>query len=268
MVVLALFERRRQARRNAELAVEAKQSRELAESYAREVELRQELTDTVHQSIEVAIVACDQDGHLTLFNRAAREWHGLEPDAGLDPSLWAKQYDLYAADAVTLLQPDQVPLYRALHDGAVRDVEMVIAPAGRPARDPCAVHRQGIQPRRWTPLGAVVTMTDVTIDRAQSAQLADREALMTAVLDTALDAFITAGSTGSVTAWNPAAATMFGWTPDEARGRPLTDLIIRSGFAGPTTMAWPPRRDRPGAPVRAGAGSSTRSVKQCRRRTS
>ena len=125
------------------------------------MEARQELLEAVHDSIDVAIVACDPNGHLTLFSPAARRWHGMDADGNLDPSLQAKRYDLYAADGVTLLDPDQLPLYRALREGAVRDVEIIIAPAGRPAiRVLCtgkALHRAD-----RTLLGAVVAMTDVT----------------------------------------------------------------------------------------------------------
>ena len=48
-VVMALFERRRQARRNAELADDARRAHELAATYARELEARQELMDAVLQ---------------------------------------------------------------------------------------------------------------------------------------------------------------------------------------------------------------------------
>ena len=228
-VVLALFERRRQARRNAELADDARRAHELAASYARDLEARQELMDAVHQSVDVAIVACDPDGHLTLFNQAARQWHGLAADAGPDAALeadqHAKQYDLYAGDGLTLLEPEEIPLHRALREGAVRDAEIVIAPAGQSARTVVctgkALHRAD-----GTLLGAVVAMTDVTADRVQRAQLAEREALLRAVVDTAPDGFVTVDSTGTVTAWNPAASALFGYTAEQATGRPLTELIV------------------------------------------
>ena len=46
------------------------------------------------------------------------------------------------------------------------------------------------------------------------------------MLDTAPDAFVTADSAGTVTAWNPAAAALFGWSAEEAFGRTLAELII------------------------------------------
>ncbi|MEU4560988.1 ATP-binding protein [Actinoplanes sp. NPDC023936] len=151
-VVLALFERRRQARTNRELAVVA--------------EARQRWTDTLLETIDVAVVAADQSGRLTVFNRAAREWHGRDADPTLDPREFASRYQLYATDGVTPLPPAQIPLLRALREGTVENAELIIK---RPAADPMHVTVSGralVSPD-GTPMGAVVAMTDVTSDRAQ-----------------------------------------------------------------------------------------------------
>ncbi|MBM7775568.1 PAS domain S-box-containing protein [Actinokineospora baliensis] len=229
-VVLGLFERRKHARITSALAAEAESARALAENYARDLEARQELTDAVHETIDVAIVACDEHGRLTLFNRASRDWHGLDPDPELDPADWSHRYSLYAADGVTPLAQDDVPLRRALTTGSVADVEMVIAPHGRePVRVVCT--GRALKRADGTPLGAVVSMSDVTVERAQRQELADRERLLATILDTAPDAFIVADARGAVTAWNPAAEAMFGWTAEQATGRRLDELIIPASLA-------------------------------------
>ncbi len=225
MVVLALFERRKQARDTAGLAAAAQTARSQAEDSARELEVRQELTEAVYESIDVAIVACDENGRLTLFNRVARRWHGLDVDSAITHDQWATHYSLFAADGVTPLAADDIPLYQALHAGSVRDVEIVIATADR---DPVRVKCAGRALRRadGTLLGAVVTMTDVTVERVQGQELADREQLLATILETAPDSFIVTDARGVVTAWNPAAEEMFGWTTDEACGRGLGELIV------------------------------------------
>ncbi|MEU4695196.1 ATP-binding protein [Actinoplanes sp. NPDC023714] len=151
-VVLALFERRRQARVNRELALVA--------------EARQRWTDTLLETIDVAVVAADQSGRLTVFNRAAREWHGLDADPTLDPAGFSGRYRLYATDGVTLLRPGQIPLLRALREGSVENAEMIIKRAGA---DPVHVTASGraLVAADGTPMGAVVAMTDVTTDRRQ-----------------------------------------------------------------------------------------------------
>nr|WP_231956902.1 MULTISPECIES: ATP-binding protein [unclassified Actinoplanes] len=151
-VIVALFERRRQARLNAELAAIA--------------EARQRWTDTLLETIDVAVVACDRDGRLTLFNRAARDWHGLDADPGVDPNDFADRYFLFDIDGETPLPADRVPLLRALHEGSVSNAEMLIRRRGG---DPVhvTVNGRALVGPDGIPLGAVVAMNDVTTDRAQ-----------------------------------------------------------------------------------------------------
>ncbi|BCJ46122.1 hypothetical protein GCM10010168_50710 [Actinoplanes ianthinogenes] len=151
-VIVALFERRRQARLNGELAAIT--------------EARQRWTDTLLDTIDVAVVACDQAGRLTLFNRAARDWHGLDADPAVDPHDFSDRYALFDTDGVTPLPADRIPLLRALHEGTVSHAEMIIR---RRDAEPLHVSVNGralIAPD-GTPIGAVVAMNDVTTDRAQ-----------------------------------------------------------------------------------------------------
>lgn len=151
LIAAALLERRKQARQHAELAAE--------------FEARQRLTDTVLHTIDVAVIAADPTGHLTLFNRAARDWHGLDADPNLSPADHATRYDLFEADGVTPLAADRIPLACALREGTVDGAEMVIKPQGHTARHLVATGRSLIA-GDGTLLGAVVAMTDVTEDRA------------------------------------------------------------------------------------------------------
>ncbi|MEU8662479.1 PAS domain S-box protein, partial [Actinoplanes philippinensis] len=147
-IILALFERRRQARINAELAA-------LAEE-------RQRWTGTLLETIDVAVVAADQNGELTLFNRAAREWHGLDTLPG--------RYELFETDGRTPLAPDRVPLCRALRDGSVKDAEMIIKRPSGTLMHVSVSGRSLIGPA-GVPQGAVVAMNDVTSARAQQRQI-------------------------------------------------------------------------------------------------
>src|SRR6185295_18432905 len=65
----------------------------------------------VLDNIEAGIAACDASGTLTLFNRAAREMHGL-PSASLPPERWADHYKLCGPDGKTPIEKDQTPLLR------------------------------------------------------------------------------------------------------------------------------------------------------------
>src|SRR5438552_3716144 len=60
-------------------------------------------------------------------------------------------------------------------------------------------------------------------------QVRSVEARLRTGLDSALDAGIAMDARGTVTAWNPRAEEIFGWTRDEAVGRRLAELIIPPG---------------------------------------
>ncbi|MEZ0166108.1 PAS domain S-box protein [Kineococcus sp. LSe6-4] len=208
-----------------------------------EAEARGELTAVVLESVDVGIVVADERGRLTMFNRTAQHWHGLDADTGLDPAEHAGRYDLFAADGRTPLAAQEVPLHRVLREGAVADVEVVIAPAGRPALTVVCSGRRMTRPD-GSALGAVVVMADVSADRAlrtdleqaraQARQQADRlqaafEASVVGTVDLALD--------GTVLRVNPAAAAVLGRTPAEVVGRswdPHVHPEDRAAWAGAT----------------------------------
>jgi PAS domain S-box-containing protein len=118
------------------------------------------LLKVVLDSVDAGIVACDSGGGLTLFNRAAREWHGL-PEEPLPDERWAEHYDLFESDGKTRMTTQQVPLFRTLLGEDVRNVEMMIVPKHAPARRLLA-SGQPIVDAAGRRLGAVVAMIDVT----------------------------------------------------------------------------------------------------------
>lgn len=155
-VLVALFERRRQAREYEQLAIETAQ--------------RRKFTETVLDTVEVAIAASDPFGHLTVFNRAAREWHGLPADPTIEPSHMPDRYNLFDADGVSRLDEEQIPLMRALHGDEVTGVEMAIRPPGDHVINVSANARRLIDDE-GNLMGAVVAMNNVTSDRMYRREL-------------------------------------------------------------------------------------------------
>jgi diguanylate cyclase (GGDEF)-like protein/PAS domain S-box-containing protein len=181
--------------------------------------------ETVLETIDVGIVACDGDGHLTLFNDATRAFHGMPVDPSLDPADWTDHFDLYCADGTTLMTKEQVPLYRALVEGQITDVAMMIKAEGQPARmmrcDGRALHDGA-----GTVIGAVVAMKDVTASLLAARQLEQAHASARAIVTTSTDAFVSIDETGCVTDWNPQAEKTFGYCPADAIGRDMAELLI------------------------------------------
>jgi len=179
------------------------------------------LTDAVLHTVGVSIVACDADGHLTTFNRATREFHGMPPDPDLDPVDWADRYALYAEDGHTPLTREAVPLFRALTEGVVEDAVIVIAPQGLPARTVRCEGRALRDPAGQV-LGAVVVMSDITQSRAAAHALAEHAEFTRVLLETAHAAIWSFDATGRPTFVNPSAREMLGW-PDLESLQQLSD---------------------------------------------
>lgn len=156
--------------------VEAEQALQQAH---RDLAARQAFTDAVLDSVDVGIVACDATARLTVFNDATRRWHGVDlmgdNDDAVDPDHFARAFDLHDADG-QILTTDQIPLLRALNEGAVHDVEMVISPRDRHATRVLCTGRAMSGPDSQ-PLGAVVAMSDITAARTDPRAAGQRAAL-------------------------------------------------------------------------------------------
>lgn len=142
---------------------------------------KQELLDAVLESVDVGVVACGADGTLTLFNRAARELHGMDV-AGLSTAQWASHYRLFEEDGLTPLDEDRIPLARALRGELVEDAPMTIV--GQEGR----LHRvlasgRALKGQHGEALGAVVAMQDITELAASRARLVESEERLRTIAD-------------------------------------------------------------------------------------
>ncbi len=135
---------------------------EITERQQAEVALdqEQEFLKVLLDNVQAGIVACNAEGFLTLFNPAARKFHGL-PEQLLPPEQWAEHYNLYLPDGKTPMPKAQIPLFRALQGQVVDDVEMVIVPKQGTARTLLA-SGQAIINIQGKKQGAVVVMHDIT----------------------------------------------------------------------------------------------------------
>lgn len=127
----------------------------------RELEQSREFLAAILDCIEDGVVACDQNGVLTLFNRAARRIHGI-PEAPLPPERWAEYYDICESDGGTLIKLENIPLYKALHGMDVTNQEIVVKPKDVLPVVLLATGRQLVD-KGGNKLGAVVTLHDITL---------------------------------------------------------------------------------------------------------
>ncbi len=146
---------------------------QLLEGQEREMALSEQkaLNASLLESMMVGVVACDAKGQLTLINRTARDWHGVDI-LDVPPEHWWRYYDLYQSDEVTPLAADQVPLWRALSGEQLTAVSFCIAARGQPVR-----HLQAsggpLYDAEGRFKGAMVAMLDIT-ERRQIEQMKSR----------------------------------------------------------------------------------------------
>jgi diguanylate cyclase (GGDEF)-like protein/PAS domain S-box-containing protein len=143
------------------------------------LEQEHQLLNAVLENIEAGIAACDNQGVLTLFNRATREFHGL-PQEPLPPEAWTEHYDFYQPDGKTPMTTQFIPLFRALQGEHVHNAEMMIVPKHGGRARILLASGQALYASDGTKLGAVVAMHDIT-ERKQMEQrlefLAQHDAL-------------------------------------------------------------------------------------------
>lgn len=94
-------------------------------------------------------------------NDEARELYGIEETVVVDPADWAAAFHAYEPASRMPLSLERLPAHRAVLEGRVDDVDVLVAPPGRPER----IHRvtaQALEGPLGTVLGVTVASHDVT----------------------------------------------------------------------------------------------------------
>ena len=146
-----------------------------------QLESERVLLNTVLDTIDIAVVACDRAGGLTLFNRASKLFHNLDAE-NIPQEEWAGHFALYEEDGTTPFATERIPLLRALAGEIVDRVPMVIACRNAAPRALMASGRRLIDPQGAL-LGAVVVMSDVTEENAAAWRLKASERFLRTITD-------------------------------------------------------------------------------------
>ncbi|WP_436521374.1 sensor histidine kinase [Actinoplanes sp. HUAS TT8] len=155
-IVVGLFERRRQARLAADLTARAERAHKFI--------------DTMLETVEVGIAAADEHGRMTVLNRTARRWAGIEDDHTTPLEEVRPHFRIYRPDGVTRLGPGEGPLARAMRGDPIDGAEMVIETADDERITVLATGRS-LYADSGERIGAVVALTDVTQDRVYRRRL-------------------------------------------------------------------------------------------------
>lgn len=145
---------------------------------AREATRTRAFLDALLGSLETAVIACDQDGRLILFNRHMRRIIG-DP-AHTDPDEWPARDCTYHIDGRPM-HTDELPLVRALLGDAVHSAPMMIRRDGQPDRYYLCNGRQ-LRGEDGEVLGAVIAVHEIT-EMVRTSRFKDCEVAVARVLD-------------------------------------------------------------------------------------
>jgi PAS domain S-box-containing protein len=176
-------------------------------------------------ALPIAVYTTDAAGHITFYNDAAAELWGVHPQLG--KSEFCGSWKLYWPDG-TPLPYDECPMALALKEKRpIRGMEVI---AERPdgTRVPFIPYPTPLFDVSGTLIGAVNTLVDITERHEAEQRMRESEARyrgIAAIVESSEDAVLTKNLEGIITSWNSGATRLFGYTAEEAIGKPVTLLI-------------------------------------------
>lgn len=132
-----------------------------------------EFNSSLLENISDGVVACDAQGRIALFNRASREWLGMDSISIL-PKEWPNYFRLYHSDGITPMSTGDFPLFRAFNGESISDVGMTIVAKDKSPRH-VIVNGGPFFDNQRNKLGAMVVMCDITERKRAEAEKARLE---------------------------------------------------------------------------------------------
>lgn len=185
---------------------------------------REQLLGTILDTIKIGVIACDSKGQLTLFNKAAKKWHGL-PLENIPPEEFANYYSLYHPDGTTLFRTEDIPLINMLQEGTIRNPEMFItAKSGR--KRFVVVSGSRLYDEEKNVSGAVVALHDITDWKEAEEKLKVSEKTFRGIFEQAANGIATVNLSGKWIKINDRLCEMLGYSRQELKNLVLKILPI------------------------------------------
>lgn len=170
------------------------------------------------QALPAAIYVTDAAGRITFYNEAAAALWGCRPELG--KSEFSDFWKLLSPDG-TPLPRDQCSLAVALRDRQPTGSVEAIAERQDGSRILFLAYPTPLFDQTGAFTGAVNMLVDIT-ERRQAELDARR---LAAIVESSDDAILAKDLNGIIITWNQGAERLFGYTPDEIVGKPVTILI-------------------------------------------
>jgi PAS domain S-box-containing protein len=172
----------------------------------------------VVEALPAAVYVTDADGNITYYNEAAVSLWGHRPPLG--DSKWCGSWRLYWPDG-TPMAHDECPMAQALKEGVPITGAEAIAERPNGTRVHFMPFPMPLRDADGALTGAVNMLVDIS-----SLRLAEADARrLASIIEDSDDAIVSKNLDGIITSWNKGAERLFGYTPDEVIGQPVTMLM-------------------------------------------
>jgi PAS domain S-box-containing protein len=172
------------------------------------------------KSLPAAIYTTDNKGFITMYNNAAVELWGREPEVGKDR--WCGSAKIFELDGKTEVPLDQCPMAIAVKEKRKVTVDSAFIleqPDG--TRKYFYPYPEPLYDFDGQMIGATNMLIDVTF--LKSAE--EHQARLAAIVQSTDDAIISKNLNGFITSWNAAAERLYGYKAEEIIGQHITKLI-------------------------------------------
>jgi len=183
------------------------------------VEVSEKRYEQLIETLPVAIYTCDAEGYITLYNQAAVNIWGREPE--MNKEKWCGAWRTFKTDGVTPIPPDGGPMAQVLKERSLSNREMIIeTPNGQRSYvrpNPTPVYNENGKLS-----GAVNMLTDLTEQKKAQKKIDENQLLFNTISNSAPVGLWITNSGGKCTFVNE---TWTSWT-----GVSLDDTITNGWF--------------------------------------
>jgi PAS domain S-box-containing protein len=172
------------------------------------------------ENLPAAVYTTDKDGYITMYNAAAAELWGRQPEIGKD--MWCGSWKIYELDGITSVSLDNCPMAIALREKRkVITTNPLIVERPDGTRRFFIPHPEPMFNQKGQMTGAFNMLIDVTDSKVAETE----RARLAAIVESSDDAIVGKNLNGIVTSWNEAAVKLFGYTEAEMVGQSITKII-------------------------------------------
>lgn len=177
-------------------------------------------------NISDGVIACDNDGSVTLYNQAAIDIAGLRA-GNLNNRHYSNVLEFYGSDGLSRIDPQDCPFKRVLNGETVKNLELVIKSDNQPRN--LLISGHSIVNENAEEIGAVLSLHDVTERIASEQRLRDSEKELRNIMDSMQDTYYRTDVDGKVLVVSKSIINMLGYTFEESIGVDLPSLYVEPG---------------------------------------